>query len=87
MATFVVIPLTQSDAIGSRISNTPKVQAYFVPPGVWLASFNGTSEQLSDLLGISEGDTGTGLVLNFNSYFGRANPQIWEWIQSQQSSA
>lgn len=82
MAHFVIIP-TGGDAsrldktIVERLGN----KGFKLPRGEWLVSFEGTSKQLSDDFGISDGAVGvSAVVLNFSGYFGRAGTDIWEWL-------
>lgn len=87
MTLFVVIP-TQSntaqldEAIRSKFGN----DAFQLPRGEWLVSYNGTSKQLSDDLQISEGEIGVGaVVLAFGGHWGRASTSVWEWIAANQA--
>lgn len=54
---------------------------------VWLVAGVGTAKEISDKLGISDGANGTGVVLQVDSYFGRANPNIWSWIKENWESS
>jgi hypothetical protein len=47
----------------------------------WLVAANKTAKELSDSLGITEGTTGSALVFEVASYFGRANPNLWTWLK------
>jgi hypothetical protein len=51
-----------------------------VAPGEWLIASDSTAQDVSKILGITEGDSGSGIVLSFQTYYGRKSPQIWEWI-------
>jgi hypothetical protein len=42
-----------------------------------------TAKDLSDKLGITDGVNGAGMVLNIAGYYGRLNPNIWEWMASK----
>lgn len=50
---------------------------------IWLVAGKSTAQEVSDKLGISTGDNGSGVVLAVSSYFGRANPNIWDWIKTK----
>ncbi|GAB1393340.1 hypothetical protein MASR1M60_15030 [Rhodocyclaceae bacterium] len=84
MTTFILVPTTQTppqkgglkDVVEKKFGNL----AYSLPGGEWIVAFNGTSKQLSDDLGISEGGFGSVLVLNFSGYWGRASKDLWEWL-------
>jgi hypothetical protein len=47
----------------------------------WLVSAAMTSKGLSDHLGITDGSNGAAVILEVASYFGRADPNVWTWIQ------
>lgn len=79
MSIFVVIPSDDSPGIRSRIFMSG-LQHFALPRGEFLVSFMGTSKELSDILGISEGESGNALVVSVSSYFGRSTPDTWEWI-------
>lgn len=81
MATFIVIPLSQgkhqlNQVIPEKMGNA----CFCLQNGDWLVSYEGTSRQLSDDLGITDGTNGSGLVLNFSGYWGRTTTDVWEWI-------
>jgi hypothetical protein len=81
MANFIVIPLSKDNKrLNSLIPDRFGNDSYCLENGDWLLSYSGTSKQLSDELGITEDNHGTAVVLNFAGYWGRANPDIWEWL-------
>lgn len=85
MATFVVVPTTESDvqSLDGTIRDKYGNKAYRLPRGEWLVSYEGTSLQLSVDLGIGPEVSPTpfsAIVLNFSSYWGRASKDIWEWM-------
>jgi hypothetical protein len=50
--------------------------------GKWLiSSASATSKEVSDLLGISEAVTF--FIVPVRGYFGRAKPDIWEWLAAK----
>jgi hypothetical protein len=55
-------------------------------PGQWLVAGKGTAVDVSNKLGISDGQNGVGLVFSVSSYFGRADPNVWEWIRVKLST-
>lgn len=59
------------------------LQKYVLDENNWLISFSGTARELSDRLGISDGERGSGVVTEVASYSGRANPAVWTWIKVQ----
>lgn len=83
MSIFVVIQQNASGPQGTladRIA-TLDVPHYQLADGVWLVSNVGTARDTCEKLGIAHGETGTGVVTEVGSYFGRANPAIWSWIK------
>lgn len=95
MANFVVIPTAASAESAEYFDRIMPEKlgddCYKLPRGEWLAAYRGTSRQLSDLLGITISAKGAkkatypAVVLNFNSYWGHAAKDIWEWISSRES--
>jgi hypothetical protein len=88
MATFVVIPANDR-AVANLATNVPARvpgASYRLPRGEWLVKFDGTSQQLAQLLGVlDESNEQLGIVLSFGGYFGRSDPAIWEWITVNQA--
>lgn len=86
MAIFLVVP-TMSDFPVLR-TNLEKQQEggslkfFELPRGEFFVSFKGTSQELSDLLQISDGTAGSAIVSSVSSYYGRAGTNIWEWVQA-----
>lgn len=81
MATFVVIPTVGNSNFDDEFPEFFGNKCLRLPNGEWLVSYDGTSKQLSDELGISENKNASALVLNFSAYWGRASNDIWEWIK------
>jgi hypothetical protein len=54
---------------------------YQMPKGEFVVSFTGTSKDLSDALGITDGTAGTAMVASISGYYGRAPNDLWEWIK------
>lgn len=86
MATFVIIPTAGITGIEKKLPKTFGNKALRLPNGEWLVSYSGTSQQLSDEVGISESPDGSAIVLNFSAYYGRASANIWEWIKENGES-
>ena len=53
----------------------------------YLVSAAGSAKEVSDKLGISDGNTGPAIVFRMSSYFGRAPGEIWEWIKLKAEQA
>lgn len=58
----------------------PPAAGYFVAASPKVVA---TAKDVSDKLGITDGSNGSAIVLNIAGYFGRSNPQVWEWIAAK----
>lgn len=84
MAIFAIIPQPnpQAQRLGPAIIAQFESANYLVDGGHgWLIAANKTAQEVSDMLGITDGTNGAALVLEVASYFGRANPNAWTWIK------
>ncbi len=84
MATFIVIPIKNN--LDVKLLKKFGNKSYCLPNKEWLVSYDGTSRQLSDELGISDATNLSAVVFNFSSYWGRANKDVWEWIETNDKS-
>lgn len=83
MAIFLIVPTeTRADSPLEQVIDQHSMNYYALPAGEFLVSFAGTSRQLSDLLGISEGHTDSAIVAAISSYYGRTSTDTWEWISA-----
>jgi hypothetical protein len=84
MPTYLLISLGASSAaidtaVQAKIS---KEDSHQVEPGKWLITSTAvTSKDVSDSLGIS--DSTTFLIAPIRGYFGRAKPDLWEWLAAK----
>jgi hypothetical protein len=81
MAIFTVIPTKDDHKINQALT-TAGLNFYTLPRGEFLVSYKGTSIELSNLLGITDGSQGLAIVLAIGSYYGRASTDTWEWIKT-----
>ena len=83
MPVFAVI--RQSDpegALARAIAAEFPDAHYDVGVGAWLVAGSGTAQEISNKLGVTpDAATGSAVVLEAASYYGRANPAIWTWIK------
>jgi hypothetical protein len=49
-------------------------------------SYAGTAKELSDALGVTQGNTGPAIIMAGSGYYGRADTSVWEWINSKLNS-
>jgi len=80
---FAVLGQTNPELIELAIKEKYPNDHYALANWQWLLISEGTAKTVSDNLGITEGVTGTAVVVLFTSYYGRASTQVWEWIASK----
>ena len=84
MSLFLITPISnQAKVIASVKANF--AGDFFEIPNTQslLVHHSGTTKELSDKIGLSAGENGTGIIVSFSSYYGRASTDIWEWIKSR----
>ena len=89
MAIFLVVPTLPSEALQPHLKalqDEEKIKYHVLPRGEFLVSYKGASQELSDLLGISNGSIASGVVASINSYYGFAGNNIWEWLSAHWES-
>lgn len=84
MPVFAVIRQSvPSEPLAAAIAREYEGTHYDLGDGVWLVAGSGTAKDVADKLLITpEGKSGTAIVLEAASYYGRANPAIWSWIKT-----
>lgn len=85
MSIFVVIPSKDGAQIEQAIQTASRdgsMSYYSLPKGEFFVSFKGTSRELSDALGITDGANGLAIVAAISSYYGRASTDVWEWVKT-----
>jgi hypothetical protein len=84
MALFFLVAL-QSSAPEIQTALSTKIapgSLYLIESGKWIVESPATtSKDLSDSLGIA--DTLSFLVVPVRGYFGRAQPDLWEWLAAK----
>jgi hypothetical protein len=83
MKIFAVLFESKSDAGELAIKKIYPNDHIKISELSWLVSDNGTSKEISDKLGFSEGKLGSNVVLSTNGYFGWASNSIWEWAKAK----
>lgn len=79
MPVFAVMSLDSREQTEGRVI---ELGLPFYPVGSLglMVAFKGTSEELSNQLGITDGQTGRAIVIAVGDYYGFAPPGLWEWI-------
>ncbi|WP_321902123.1 hypothetical protein [Paraburkholderia tropica] len=83
---FFVTALTNPEGVKEKIAEVIQdpSKRYELAPDKWVVYADGPPGDLADKLGIrNDPHIGTGLVLTFGSYGGRAPSSLWEWIKAQ----
>jgi hypothetical protein len=65
---------------GAEVQKLPEPSYYEIKDDAWLVSYEGTTRQLAERLGIRGGESGSGLVILAAGYSGRASSDVWEWL-------
>lgn len=81
MALFAVIALKDSDAaIDQAMTAHFPLGSYKIEPGKWVvnAADVSTAKDLTTKLGLDP--AALHLVVAVRGYFGRAQPELWEWL-------
>ena len=80
---YAIVPFQRSDkeklrnkveTLGCPVYTDEDPMAYFV-------SYNGTTRELAEAIGLSDGKLGTGIVIPVSNYYGYAAKDLWEWIR------
>jgi hypothetical protein len=80
MALFAVLAPLDNAKIGPVLEETFAGNYQRVWNGQWFVSAQGTTKDICDQLGISDGTNGTGIVVAVASYWGRASADLWPWL-------
>ena len=82
---FAILGQSDFEQLGNAIKQRYPTDYYSLTPGQWLLSVPGkTTKEIAEELGISATPSiGSAVVVSFTNYYGRANPQIWEWIAAR----
>ena len=83
---FAVIAASRPEPLKANIESAFPDANLSVGEGQWflIGPSTMTTQELAIKLGISvEAPVSSGIVLSVNSYFGRANLTIWEWLTAK----
>ena len=89
MALFLVVALKNSaQLIDASIAEKFASEAYQIEEGKWAVNADSvTAKQLSDKIGITDKPVSstsvTGIVVPISGYYGRAQPDLWEWLAAK----
>jgi hypothetical protein len=83
MALFAIMAPSELPALVASLQINYPNNHLRVGPGQWLVAGTGTAVEVSNLLGITTGASGTAIVVQVVGYYGRAATNIWEWMASK----
>jgi hypothetical protein len=86
MIIFAVLTPQDSPEVETAMAAQFAGNTLKVGPGQYLVAGRYTTVEVSNMLGISDGTNGPGIVLATSSYYGRADNNIWEWMQLRVSA-
>lgn len=86
MAIFAVIATTDNQKLGPSIAKVFPENHLQINTQSWLVSLDGTSQELSDKLGVTDGSHGSAVIVSISGYYGRAPTTIWEWMKAKLES-
>lgn len=82
MAVFAVVCLSDSSEQLEQAIRGAGFEYLRLPSDNFLVQYSGTTKDLSDRLGVSEGTSGNAIVMPVKSYYGRAEATVWEWLEA-----
>lgn len=89
MPIFVLLPqneTAQANLAAAVVASYPNDHKK-LPVHGWLVAAKGSAVDVSTTLGITSGEgagpTGSTMVIEVASYYGRANKDIWDWIKGK----
>jgi hypothetical protein len=85
---FAIFAASNPEAMKQKLSSSQDKFSFLSKPTSeesWLviAPNTVTTKELSDALGITDGAVSAAVVVRVESYYGRANNDIWEWIAAK----
>jgi hypothetical protein len=85
MPVYAIIATKRPEDLGRKIETDYPDDFISVRDDVWLVDYDGTTQGLAAKLGIRSGESGSGLVIPVDTYSGRANADIWDWLKVHMS--
>jgi len=88
MAIFVVIPPAPSAKLDTAVTTHFPSDSFKLPSAAWVISSDGTTQTLSNKLGITDQADGNPLgvpaiIFSTAGYWGRGPAPLWEWLKSK----
>jgi hypothetical protein len=84
MAIYVIFRASNSSKLEAALKREFGDDAYLSLGGdQFLLSSSDSTPRVADRLGLTDGASGSAIVVRMSSYHGRANPEVWEWMESK----
>lgn len=83
MMIFIVLPDETKPTLIDAMKLSYPNNYLELGPNQWLIANRGTAKDVSDTLKITGGENGNALVATMSGYFGRASPNVWDWIKAK----
>lgn len=87
---FAVVAVNNPTVLAPVIAQYFPSDSLLIAQGQWLIAAEGTAQSVCEKLGINDPTPTvptTALVVSVSGYFGRLNPNVWEWIKSKWGTA
>ena len=81
MQVFAVFSVSHSRIVRERLQEHYPDQYIEGRQAFFVATVGETSVQVADKLGFGTENLSSGIVIPVTAYWGRADPNLWEWIQ------
>lgn len=84
MAVFVIFRVSHGEAVAAALQKSYPDDHYHLGNNEWLVSSTKTAKELSVELGISaDPSISNAIIFKMASYFGRTQPDVWDWIKTK----
>ncbi|MCE9650246.1 MAG: hypothetical protein K8R18_11555 [Parvibaculum sp.] len=83
MTIFAIIAPAPLPALNNKIAGEFPNDFFKINDTQWLISATGTAQEISNKIGVTDGQTGSAIIFATSGYYGRAPANIWEWIKAK----
>lgn len=84
MSIFAVLSKNENPILEQRIEAEFPDNYYKFSSSQWFVSFDGTSKDVSDKLGVtSKEDPISAVIVDIASYWGRSSLDLWDWLKQK----
>lgn len=80
---FAICSPSNPDLLGEKIKAVFGDNSIKLQGDSWLIAAEGTTQTVSEQIEITQGATGTALIVSVSGYFGRQPVNVWEWIKAK----